>query len=82
MEEADPLSTTSNPVSPSERTQETIKLLHHTTPEVSHEDRTDITKAWKNTKAIVCGDCEIPDHVAATIRIPVPDEPVGSHVCL
>ncbi len=71
-----------NPVSPSEGTQDTIEEMHHTTQVVSREDRIGITNAWKNIKATVCGDHEIPDRVAAPIRIRVLDEPVGSHVFL
>ncbi len=71
-----------NPVSPSERTHETIEELHHTTPVVSCDDRVDITKAWKCIKATVCGDYEIPDRVAAPIRFRAKDAPVGSYVCL
>ncbi len=82
MEEPVPLSTKPNPVSPSERTQGTIEELHHTTPVVFREDRIDITKAWINIKATVCGDYEIPDRVAKPIQLHLPDAPVGSHVCL
>ncbi len=82
MEEPVVLATMLNPVSTSERTQENIDELRHTTPMVYSEDRIDITKAWKNFKATVCGDYDIPDRVAAPFRIRVPDAPIGSHVCL
>ncbi len=49
---------------------------------VSHEDRLDITKAWKNIKATVCTDYEIPDCVTAPIPVRVKAVPVSSHVCL
>ncbi len=49
---------------------------------VSREARIDVTKAWKNIKASVCEDYEIPDRVVALIRVRVPHAPVGSHVCL
>ncbi len=49
---------------------------------VSRDDRIDINKAWKNIKATVCGDHEIPDLVAAPVRVRVQHAPVGSHVCL
>ncbi len=81
MEEPVPLSTMTNPVSSSERTQDTIEELHHTTPAVSHEERIDITKTWKN-KATVCGDCEVPDGITAPVRVRVKDAPIGSQVCL
>ncbi len=67
MEEPVPLSTMPNPVSPSERTHEIIEKLYHTNPVVSREDRIDIINAWKNIKATLCGDYEIPDRVAAPI---------------
>ncbi len=31
---------------------------------------------------LLCGDCEIPDRVAAPIRVGVPHALLGSHVCL
>ncbi len=81
-EEPVPLSTVSDPVSPSEGTQETLKELHHTTLVIPRKDRKDIIKVWKNINVTVCGDYEILDRVAAPIRIRVPDAPVGGHVCL
>ncbi len=82
MEEPVPLSVMPNPVSPSERTQETIEELHHTTPLLSCEERIDITRARENIKATICGDYEILDRVAAPIRVRVQHAPVGNHVCL
>ncbi len=82
MEEPVPLSTMTNPVSPSERKLETIEKLHHINPVASREDRIDITKAWKNIKATVCRDYEIPGRVASPIRVRVQDAPVGGDVHL
>ncbi len=52
MEELVPLAAMFNLLSPSERTQETIHELHHTTPVVYSEDRMN-GKAWKNILLLI-----------------------------
>lgn len=48
IEKPIPLAGMLNPVSSSERTQETIGDLHHTIPVVCSEDKISIIKSWKN----------------------------------
>ncbi len=41
-----------------------------------------ITEAWKEAKAIVNANYDIPARVAKRITIRVPEAPVGSDICL
>ncbi len=56
-----------------------LKKKEHTIPLVqipAHQK--DVTKRWKEVKATVSGDHEIPDRVAKRVQIRVPNAPVGS----
>ncbi len=42
----------------------------------------DLTEAWREAKAIVNTNYDIPARVAKRIKIPAPGAPVGSYICL
>ncbi|RUM27774.1 MAG: hypothetical protein DSY32_05100, partial [Aquifex sp.] len=79
-----PLATLSPVISRStERKDGQNEELQFTIPSIYAPKRpTDVTEGWKEVKATVYGDQEIPDRVAKRITIRVPDAPVGSDICL